>query len=131
MTHAGTPFEYYFVRDSEKKLNRTPPHLKDFDSNSKENYYDDLEYNESSVKEKFLKLVTKIFNSLEKNNVTVDQLKRFSRDYFVTIEGWDRNEVDSEFREADSFDAIHKVMNKHYSFYNFGLIENLVNSYSW
>ena len=117
------------MEDEGKNIDRTPPHLEDYDEDGREDYFRDMRRNEREIRKKFLKLIDQIFDSLEKSEaVTFPRLKRFCIEYFKTIEGRDIDELSSKFDKVDNISDIHLVVTKYFSFYNFDFIEELVDT---
>lgn len=112
-----------FVSDNETLLDRTPPRLDQLDSDSRTNYYENLESNEFLTRKAFNELVNHTFNSL-KQNVSLDELKITSLRYLKIVEACD-DEIFLK-KEFKSHNDIEELLMKYYSFCNFDLIENLI-----
>lgn len=121
---------YEFIKESKQCVeDRTPPVYEKYYEYEKEAYFEDMTDNEMKIRQRFTTFVTQTFDSLEKSTITDDQLKRFILTYFTTMEYYAVDEIDNEFKDADSLNAIHSKLAKHYSFCNYSVFESLIDVY--
>ena len=125
---------YYYVSDDytglkrKKVIDYSPPNWNDFNKDGQEQYLDDLESEQYEIDKKFSHLLVSIFSSLEKKSPDiVEELIIFFRGHLGRMLDMDASKVVfSNLRAATSVTAIFDVIIDHCSFYNFELIEMLI-----
>lgn len=114
------------VGDGTEVLRRTPTHLDDYDSDDKEEYFLDMETNESNIRNKFIQLVVKTFDSFKNDTTT---LRIFFLEYFKTNQSQDVDDLSKQFKQAENHADIHAIATKYFSFYNTDPIELLIKNH--
>lgn len=106
-------------------IDRSPPHLNEYNEDDKEKYLSDIEDKHDEICQKFNLLKSNIFLSLEKNPKVSE--KRLIIFFESVLE--DDPKLSLSLREATSVHGVLVAVKKYFSFCNFEVIEDLVKKF--
>ena len=120
--------DHYTGLKRKQSFNDSPSNWNDWNKDDQDQYLDDLESEEYEIDKKFSHLLVSIFSSLEKKSPDiVGELILFFQGHLRRMLDKDASKmVFSNLQAATSVKAIFAIISDHCSFYNFELIEMLI-----